>query len=47
MGYGHYHEEYERQPGGRWLIKKLTVTRLRVDELGPDPTGGKPAQKAW
>ncbi len=29
-GYGHYHETYECV-GGRWLIKTLTLTRLRLD----------------
>jgi len=32
-GYGHYHEEY-RKEGGKWLISKLKLTRLRVDPLG-------------
>jgi uncharacterized protein (TIGR02246 family) len=29
-GYGHYHETYEKVDG-RWLIKTITLTRLRVD----------------
>jgi hypothetical protein len=29
-GYGHYHETYE-QAGGRWRIKTLKLTRLRMD----------------
>jgi hypothetical protein len=29
-GYGHYHETYERLDG-RWYIKSLKLTRLRVD----------------
>jgi len=29
-GAGHYHEEYEKTDG-RWRIKKMTLTRLRVD----------------
>ena len=29
-GAGHYHEEYEKIDG-RWRIKKMTLTRLRVD----------------
>lgn len=29
-GYGHYHETYEKV-AGRWLIKTITLTRLRVD----------------
>jgi uncharacterized protein (TIGR02246 family) len=31
-GYGHYHEEYVREPDG-WRIRRLTLTRLRVDPL--------------
>jgi len=27
-GYGHYHETYEKTPGG-WRIKTMTLTRLR------------------
>ncbi len=29
-GYGHYFEEYEKV-SGRWLIKKMKLSRLRVD----------------
>ena len=29
-GYGHYHEHYVREPGG-WRIRRVTLTRLRVD----------------
>ena len=29
-GYGHYHETYEKVDG-QWLIKTITLTRLRVD----------------
>lgn len=29
-GFGHYHETYERVDG-RWLIRSLRLTRLRVD----------------
>jgi hypothetical protein len=29
-GYGHYHETYQKV-GGRWYIKTLKLTRLRVD----------------
>lgn len=32
-GYGHYHEEY-RKEHGRWHIRRLKLTRLRVDPLG-------------
>jgi uncharacterized protein (TIGR02246 family) len=31
-GYGHYHEEYVREEG-TWRIKRLVLTRLRVDHL--------------
>jgi SnoaL-like domain len=30
-GFGHYHETYQKA-GGRWLIKTLKLTRLRVVE---------------
>ena len=30
IGYGHYHETYEKI-GGKWLIKTLRLTRLRVE----------------
>jgi len=30
-GHGHYHETYERNADGRWLIKSSRLTRLRVD----------------
>jgi hypothetical protein len=29
-GYGHYHETYEKVDG-RWRIKTITLTRVRVD----------------
>ena len=29
-GYGHYHETYEKV-GGRWYIKTLKLTRIRID----------------
>jgi uncharacterized protein (TIGR02246 family) len=29
-GWGHYHEEYARQDG-RWRIRRLRLTRLRLD----------------
>jgi len=31
-GYGHYNEEYVREDGG-WRIRRLVLTRLRVDPL--------------
>ena len=30
-GWGHYHETFEKI-GGKWLIKTVRLTRLRVDE---------------
>jgi uncharacterized protein (TIGR02246 family) len=32
QGYGHYHEEYVRE-NGAWRIRRLVLTRLRVDPL--------------
>jgi hypothetical protein len=29
-GYGHYHEVYDKR-GDEWLIKQVTLTRLRRD----------------
>jgi SnoaL-like domain len=29
-GWGHYHERYEKGGDGRWRIKELRLTRLRV-----------------
>ena len=36
-GFGHYHETYEKADG-RWRIKTMTLTRLRMDfePTGPD-----------
>ena len=30
IGYGHYHETYEKI-GGKWLIKTIRLTRLRIE----------------
>jgi uncharacterized protein (TIGR02246 family) len=38
QGYGHYHDEYVRD-GDRWRIRRVVLTRLRVDPLA----GGFPA----
>jgi hypothetical protein len=32
-GYGHYHEEYEKGDDGQWRIKRIRLTRLRVDAV--------------
>ncbi len=37
QGYGHYNEEYEKGADGRWRIKRLHLTRLRVDHPTPQP----------
>ena len=34
VGYGHYHETYERVDG-RWLITSSKLTRLREDIVTP------------
>jgi hypothetical protein len=34
-GYGHYHEEYEKGDDGRWRIKRMRLTRIRVDPVPP------------
>jgi hypothetical protein len=31
VGYGHYHETYEKQSDGKWRLKTYKLTRLRVD----------------
>ena len=38
-GYGHYIEEYVREDG-EWRIKRLDLSRLRVDPLDQVPTPG-------
>jgi ketosteroid isomerase-like protein len=35
-GFGHYHEEYARTGDG-WRIASTTITRLRMDEVDPEP----------
>jgi len=32
-GYGHYHEQYRKEPDGRWRINSLRLHRLRVDRM--------------
>jgi uncharacterized protein (TIGR02246 family) len=31
QGFGHYHEEYQRDADGRWRIRSLRLHRLSVD----------------
>jgi len=35
VGYGHYHEAYEKV-GGQWRIKSSTLTRLHTDFTAPE-----------
>jgi hypothetical protein len=35
QGYGHYVEEYEKGEDGHWRIKRIRLTRIRVDYLNP------------
>ena len=35
QGYGHYLEEYEKGADGRWCIKRIHLTRLRMDHPTP------------
>jgi hypothetical protein len=39
LGYGHYTEEYRRQPDGEWLVSASSVTRLHVEHFDHDPNG--------
>jgi uncharacterized protein (TIGR02246 family) len=38
LGYGHYHEIYERV-GGEWLISSSTLTRLHMEFMPPMSAG--------
>jgi SnoaL-like domain len=42
QGFGHYHEHYVRCPDGRWRICEVHLTRLRVDDVTPRPSGSEP-----
>jgi SnoaL-like domain len=39
QGYGHYVEEYEKGVDGQWRIKRVRLTRLRVDYLNAKKEG--------
>ena len=46
QGFGHYHEQYVKGDDGRWRIKHLRLTRLRMDQTAP--TGAvPPAVAPW
>jgi ketosteroid isomerase-like protein len=48
QGFGHYHERYVKGADGRWRIKELRLTRLRVDAIAPSrPEGHRPWPPAW
>ena len=40
QGFGHYREHYEKGEDGKWRIKELVLSRLRVDQI--PPTGAVP-----
>lgn len=42
VGYGHYHERYERR-GGEWRMSFWKLTRLRVDRLPTAPAQPAPS----
>lgn len=44
QGFGHYHEHYFKGEDGRWRIRELTLTRLRVDQTAA--TGAVPPKVA-
>jgi hypothetical protein len=41
QGFGHYHEEYEKGDDGQWRIKRMRLTRIRVDTV--PSTAARPA----
>jgi hypothetical protein len=46
QGFGHYYEHYVKDDDGRWRIKELRLTRLRMDQTAP--TGAvPPANTPW
>jgi NADPH:quinone reductase-like Zn-dependent oxidoreductase len=45
VGYGHYHESYEKQADGKWRLKTYKLTRLHVDLQRPPAGAAVPAQK--
>ena len=48
QGFGHYHEDYEKGDDGRWRIKVLRLTRIRVDQIPPSrPEGARPWPPPW
>ncbi len=37
VGYGHYHETYQKGADDRWRIRSMRLSRLRVDPIPPIP----------
>lgn len=33
QGFGHYYEEYRKEPDGQWRISIMRITRIRVDQM--------------
>jgi hypothetical protein len=33
QGFGHYYEEYQKDAAGKWRIKLMRITRIRVDQM--------------
>ena len=47
-GYGHYHEEYAKGADGLWRLRRMRLTRLRIDLLpATDPDGLAATVRAW
>jgi hypothetical protein len=46
-GYGHYHERYVKGPDGAWRIRRLHLTRLRVDEVPALHFGSVRSPEPW
>jgi len=48
QGFGHYHEDYIKGADGRWRIRDMRLTRIRVDQLAPSrPAGARPWSPTW
>jgi len=46
QGFGHYHEHYVKGDDGRWRIRELKLTRLRVD-IWPGTGAVPPKVSPW
>jgi NADPH:quinone reductase-like Zn-dependent oxidoreductase len=45
VGYGHYHEGYEKQADGKWRLKTYKLTRVHVDLRRPPAPAAAPGPK--